>query len=185
MDERKDIGRSFERRKGTARKPHNVQFRHGTDPSKFRWRDLLQPPPSGGKNARKIRGSSPQSGGRERCADCTEITKSHSRLGYPLAASRQTFKSASPTTRGGERIVRARSLSPPLSPSSFLPMPPGLYVKEIREREREDRYRGNNATQWGGREWLLSIRDCISQILPLAYSDQGLWASQDSAQGMI
>lgn len=70
------------------------------------------------------RGSSPRSGGRERCADCTEISKSHSRLGYPLAASGQTFKSASPATRGGERIVRARSLSAIVALFFFYLCPP-------------------------------------------------------------
>lgn len=99
----------------------------------------IAPLSPGGKSARKIRGSWPRSGGRERCADCTEISKSHSRLGYPLAASGQTFKSASPATRGGERIVRARSLSAIVALFFFFftYKPQGLYVKEIRKRERE------------------------------------------------
>lgn len=74
----------------------------------------IAPLSPGGKSARKIRGSWPRSGGRERCADCTEISKSHSRLGYPLAASGQTFKSASPAPLEEENASCGHVLSPPL-----------------------------------------------------------------------
>lgn len=90
-----------------------------------------QPPsPSAGRNLGEIRESSlslslSSQSGDGRCADYPEITKSHSRLGYPLAARRQTFKSASPleVPTKGERIVRARSLRH--CRPSFLPMPAG------------------------------------------------------------
>lgn len=74
----------------------------------------IAPLSPGGKSARKIRGSWPRSGGRERCADCTEISKSHSHLGYPLAASGQTFKSASPAPLEEENASCGHVLSPPL-----------------------------------------------------------------------
>lgn len=146
------------------------------------------PHPSGGKSARKIRGSSPRSGGRERCADCTEIGKSHSRLGYPLAASGQTFKSASPATRGGERIARVRSLSPPLWPSSFFTYAPRLVrERDKKERERkggrEGRYRGNNGTQWAGESGfflafaIALVKFCLFGSRTLAFSrhTQGMY----------
>ena len=92
---------------------------------------VSQPPsPSAGRNLGEIRESSLSLSlslfakwRREVCYP--EITKSHSRLGYPLAARRQTFKSASPleVPTKGERIVRARSLRH--CRPSFLPMPAG------------------------------------------------------------
>lgn len=72
-------------------------------------------------------------------------------------------------------------------PLLFLPMPPGLYVKEIRKRERErgteGRYRGNNGTQWAGESGfflafaIALVKFCLFGSRTLAFSrhTQGMY----------
>lgn len=72
-------------------------------------------------------------------------------------------------------------------PLLFLPMPPGLYVKEIRKREREGgregRYRGNNGTQWAGESGfflafaIALVKFCLfgSRTLTFSRHTQGMY----------